>query len=795
MCDKLFARNKFHILDGAMGSMLQSAGLKLGEIPDVLSVTEKEKITEIHRAYVRAGSEFVYTNTFGANALKLKKSQYTVEQVVENAIENARNAVKGTSCKVVLDVGPLGEMLEPAGTLSFDKAYDLFKQIIIAGKSADAVVFETFSDVYELKAAILAAKENSELPVMCSMSFEANGRTFTGVSVECFEELAVGLGVDAIGINCSLGPKEILPFAKKLCALTPENFLVFVKPNAGLPRPDGSGYDLTDKDFGEIIALYADTGIVAVGGCCGTTPDYIKCAVNALKDKIPADKPCFNSGYITSYSKAVEVNSITVIGERINPTGKKRFQQALRENDGDYVLAQALEQVNAGASVLDVNVGIPDIDETEVLPATVKNIQSVVDAPLQLDSSSPEALEKALRYYNGKPIVNSVNGEEKSLSSILPLCKKYGAAVVGLTLDENGIPETAEQRVEIAQRIVKRAMEEGIRKEDIYVDCLTMTISANQSNAAVTLSAMESVKKKLGVKTVLGVSNVSFGLPMRNYVNSTFLTLAMQKGLDLAIINPNSEEMMSSVYSFRALTMLDENCTDYLARYKNAVAVTNVVNNAQSSPAETPKTLKDCVIQGLKGQCAEITRELLKSREPLDIVDGELIPALDKIGMDYECGKAYLPELLQSATAAQSAFEVLKEFMAKSGIVQRDKGKIIVATVKGDVHDIGKNIVKVVLENYGYNVLDLGRDVDPQSILNHAKANGVKLIGLSALMTTTVKSMEETVKLFHKELPECKIMVGGAVLTEEYALKMGADYYSKDAKQSADIAKAFFAKN
>lgn len=785
MSDNIFSRKKFHILDGAMGTMLQKAGLKLGEIPEALSITHPEIIIDIHKQYINAGSEIIYTNTFGANALKLKNSKYTVKEIVEKSIENARIA-SNKNALVALDIGPLGELLEPSGTLSFDDAYSYFKEIVSYSKGADLIVFETFSDLYELKAGILAVKENCNLPVMCSMSFEKNGRTFTGVLVESFAKTAVGLGADAVGINCSLGPKEILPLAKTLCDYTPENFPVFVKPNAGLPHSDGSGYDLTSDDFAKIIDLYMGLGVIMVGGCCGTTPEYIEKTCKVLNGKKPCDKPSNNASVICSATKIEKIECVAVVGERINPTGKKRFQQALRENDLDYILTQATEQVNAGAQILDVNVGIPDIDETTVLTQTVKSIQSIIDLPLQLDSSSSEALEKALRYYNGSPIVNSVNGEEKSLKSILPLCKKYGASVIGLTLDENGIPNRAEDRFKIAEKIVNTALSYGIAKKDIYIDTLTMTISADKDNAIITLDALEMVKNKLGVKTALGVSNVSFGLPCRENINATFLTLALSRGLDLAIINPNSEEMMARVLSFLALTAKDENCKNYVARYKQTQ-----VTIAKIESQSTEKTLKDCVIQGLKGKSAEIAQSLLKTFSPLDIVDNELIPALDEVGSDYEKGVKFLPELLSSATAAQSAFEVIKEHIAKTGTKSASKGQIVLATVKGDVHDIGKNIVKVVLENYGYTIFDLGRDVEPQKILDTILEKNIKLVGLSALMTTTVKSMEETIKLI-KQNSDCKIMVGGAVLTEDYALKIGADYFAKDAKQSADIAKKFF---
>lgn len=791
MLDNVFSREKFHILDGAMGTMLQKSGLKLGQIPEILSITNPETIINIHKAYVDAGSEIIYANTFGANALKLKNSHYSVSEVVKASISNARASAKNGAL-VALDIGPLGELLEPNGTLSFDNAYDYFKEIVTSGHDCDIIVFETFSDLYELKAGILAAKENSDKPIFCSMSFEKTGRTFTGTLIESFAKTCVGLGVSAVGINCSLGPKEILPLVKVLCDYTPKNFPIFVKPNAGLPRADGSGYDLNSDEFASIIDLYAPLGVLMVGGCCGTTPEYIKKTCLVLKNKKPQEKPYNGQSVICSATKIVKVESATCVGERINPTGKKRFQQALRENDVDYILTQATEQVSAGAEILDVNVGIPDIDETQVLYQTVKNIQSIIDTPLQLDSSNPSAIEFALRYYNGSPIVNSVNGEESSLKSILPLCKKYGASVIGLTLDSKGIPETAQGRYLIAEKIVNACLSYGIDKENIYIDALTMTIASNQENAKITLDALEMIKTNLGVKTALGVSNVSFGLPCRDNINATFLTLAISRGLDLCIINPNSEEMMARIFSYKALSCDDENCLAYVSRYKNVTLTQNTVKSEKAVDNNKQKTLKDCVIAGLKQKSSEMAKLLLNDFAPLYIVDNELIPALDEVGKDYENGVKFLPELLSSASACQCAFEVLKEYLAKNNCESTVKGKLALATVKGDVHDIGKNIVKVVLENYGYQIIDLGRDVEPSKIVETVIQENITLVGLSALMTTTVKSMAETISLLKEKVPSCKIMVGGAVLTSDYAFKIGADFYASDAKRSADIAKQHF---
>lgn len=775
-----------------MGTMLQKSGLRLGVLPETLSITHPQLITDVHKQYVDAGSNVIYANTFGANALKLAKTDFSMEQVVNASIRCAKQACKGTNALVALDIGPIGELLQPNGTLEFERAVEIFKQIIECGKDADIVVFETFTDLYELKAGILACKETCDKPIMCSMSFEQNGRTFTGTPIESFCQTAIALGADAVGINCGLGPKQILPLAKKLCDFTPKNFPVFVKPNAGLPRADGSGYDLSPSEFACIMQEFYALGVRMVGGCCGTTPEYIKLTADFYKTKTPCEKAGFDGTIVCSATKSVIIDRITVCGERINPTGKKRFQQALKDGDGDYVLTQAIEQANAGAQILDVNVGIPDIDETDVLPTTVKNVQSVIDLPLMLDSSNAIALEKALRIYNGRPIVNSVNGEISSLDSILPLCKKYGACVVGLTLDKNGIPKTAVKRVEIAQKIVEKATQIGINKTDIFIDALTMTISAEQDNAQITLSALKTIKQTLGVKTVLGVSNISFGLPLRTNVNTTFLTLAMNAGLDLAIINPNSEEMMSQVFSFLALMGLDENCLNYIARYKNATQGTATQITTQSVAVKTDLTLVDAVCLGLKNKAQELTKQLIQTKQPLEIVDGYLIPALDKVGTDFEKGIAFLPELLCAAQSAEACFEVIKERLAKSGNQAVSKGTVVLATVKGDIHDIGKNIVKVVLQNYGYTVIDCGRDVCTEQILQAIEKSGAKLVGLSALMTTTVKSMEETIACIKSTYPNCKIMVGGAVLTADYALKIGADFYAKDAKKSSDICKEIF---
>lgn len=798
--EEIFARRRFVFLDGGLGTQLQKRGLQPGQKPELAAFLMPETLEAIHGEYAAAGADILYANTFGANEQKLAGTGYTVAQTVAASIACARRAAEPYGALVALDIGPLGELLAPTGTLSFEDACARFAEIVQAGvqAGADLIVLETMTDLYELKAAILAAKENSTLPVLASMSFESRGRTFTGCTVESFGITAAGLGVDGIGINCSLGPDEILPFAKRLCRVVPAGMPVFVKPNAGLPNPDGS-YDLTADGFVEQMLPYAATGIYVVGGCCGTTPEYIRKLREAFAALTPAQKIPVRRSRLCTPVRCVEVEGITVVGERINPTGKKRLQQALREGDSGYACAQAVAQAEAGAQVLDVNAGLPGIDEAATLEMLVRELQAVTDLPLQLDSNDPVALERALRIYNGKPIVNSVNGEEKSLKAILPLCKKYGAAVVGLCLDENGIPKTAEGRFAVAKKIVAATDTAGIPREDVYLDCLTLTVSAEQASAVETLKAMRLCKLELGVRTVLGVSNISFGLPCRGYMNTTFLTLAMQAGLDLAIMNPNTPEMMAAVRAFRVLTSQDEQCADYVQAY--AGQQTQTVQTVKAPAAETAASagtsgaddpLADAVRRGLKKEARAAAEQALLTREPLDVVNLSLIPALDTVGDGFEKGTLFLPQLLQAATAAQAAFDVIKTAIANSGQKSVSKGKIVLATVKGDIHDIGKNIVRVVLENYGYEVTDLGRDVDPMRVVQAARETGAPLVGLSALMTTTVPSMQTTIEELHKAGLSCKVMVGGAVLTPSFAKQIGADFYAKDAKASADYAKQLF---
>lgn len=766
------------LLDGAMGTMLQNAGLEAGAAPELLNIDKPELIEDIHRKYVEAGSQIVYANTFGANRYKLKNN--SVKEIISAGISIAKKAC-GKKALVALDIGPIGQLLEPSGTMTFEEAYDIFKEQIIAGKSADVIVFETMTDLYELKAAVLAAKENSRQPIVCTMTFEENRRTFTVCCVSSMALLLNGLGVDAVGINCSLGPSQLIPICKELLEWT--DMPVVLKPNAGLPDPVTGKYDVSPEEFAEQMKYAASCGVKIFGGCCGTTPEYISALKKALDGTEVRRRKALPRSAVCTPSRTVVIDRPRIIGERINPTGKKLFKEALRNNDTGYILNQAIEQIRAGADILDVNVGLPEIDEKAMMIKAVKEIQSVTDAPLQIDSTIPEVLEAALRIYNGKPIVNSVNGEESSLETVLPLVKKYGAAVVGLTLDKNGIPPKAEQRFAIAEKILKRAMYYGIPKEDVFIDCLTLTASAEQEAVMETLRALGRVKKELGLKTVLGVSNISFGLPNRPLINQNFLTMALTYGLDLPIINPNVDAMTGAVRAYKLLANIDKNSFDFIAAY-NSAAVQKTENKDENNIS-----LEYAVENGLKDESAKATAELLKIADPMEIINGALIPALDKAGEQFEKGTIFLPQLILTAGAAQAAFGVIREKMISENLSPVSKGKIVLATVKGDIHDIGKNIVKVLLENYGYTVIDLGKDVPCEEVVRAALEHRVKLVGLSALMTTTLKSMEETIRLLRESGSECKVVVGGAVLTPEYAEKIGADFYAKDAKETCDIAK------
>ena len=771
----------FVFLDGGMGTMLH---LSAGELPEGLVFSEPERVAKVHRAYIEAGSQIFMSDTFGANRLKLAGTGVDAVECVKAAVRLAKETA-GDQAAVALDVGPTGQLLQPAGTLTFEEAYEAYREVMVAGEQAgaDLIAIETMSDLLETKAAVLAAKENTKLPVFCTMTFTENGRTFTGTPISAMALTLEGLGVDAIGMNCSLGPNEVRPLMEELSRWT--TLPLIAKPNAGLPDPVTGTYNISAEEFAEILATYAEFGVRIFGGCCGTTPDYIRAVRKALAGKSCVNRVCNIPNAVCSATKTVLLDMPRVIGERINPTGKKLMKAALLEGDMDYLRSEAISQTEAGADILDVNVGTPGIDEKAVLPQAVKAICEVTDLPLQLDSSDPAALEAALRIYAGKPIVNSVCGKEASLATILPLVKHYGAGIVGLTLDEDGIPATADARFAIGQKILSRAEALGIPKRDVYLDCLTLTASTGDDAANTTLSALSRVHNELGLQTVLGVSNISFGLPNRPLINRVFLNMALSAGLTLPILNPKSAEMMDTVRAFRMLGGYDSNCADFIACYQDAAVASAPVANTSSE-----QTLETAVIHGLKQDAANLTQAALDTgKQPLDIVNEMLIPALDKVGEGYEKGKLFLPQLLQAATAAQGAFGVLKASM-QSG--SGDKGKIVIATVQGDVHDIGKNIVKLLLENYGYTVIDLGKDVPPQTIVDAAIANKVSLVGLSALMTTTVGAMADTIALLHEQYPVCKTVVGGAVLTEDYAKTIGADCYAKDAKATVDYAKIVY---
>ncbi|MCI1931220.1 MAG: homocysteine S-methyltransferase family protein [Clostridia bacterium] len=775
-----------------MGTMLQNAGLKLGERPESLCISSPEIITDIHRQYIKAGSRVVYTNTFGANRHKLEGTGLDVREVIDAAVKCAGKATKGTDAFVALDIGPIGELLEPSGTLAFEEAYDIFKEMVTEGEKSgcDLVVFETMTDLYEVKAGVLAAKENTKLPIVCTMTFEETGRTFTGCTIESMAAVLEGLGVDAIGINCSLGPDEIFPLAKRL--VDSSSLPIVIKANAGLPNPITNKYDITPEKFAEYMIPYAKEGIKIMGGCCGTTPEYIKEIIKAVSGNLSERKSVKRKTVLCTPSKFVDINGVRIIGERINPTGKKRFQQALKENDMGYIAERAIEQADAGADILDVNVGMPGINEKEMMIKVVKLLQSVCDLPLQIDSSDADAIEAGLRVFNGKAIVNSVNGEPEKMDKILPIVKKYGAAVIGLCMDSDGIPKTAEKRFEIAKRILDKALYYGIPREDVFIDCLTLTVSAQQEQAQQTLKAVRRVKEELGLHTVLGVSNISFGLPAREYITTSFLVQAMANGLDLPIVNPNQQAIMDAIYAFKVLSGEDKNSEKYIERFAGRTETKTeqtVIRTVKADEKHGDLDIAYAVSRGLKEDAARITKELLKEKSELEIINNLLIPALDKIGERYEKQEIFLPQLINSATASCEAFEVIKKSILSKGSESVSKGKIVLATVKGDIHDIGKNIVKVILENYGYQVIDLGRDVPIDTVVQAAIKENVKFVGLSALMTTTLKSMKETIDAIRKSGHECKIVVGGAVLTPEYAKEIGADFYAKDAKQTVDFAK------
>ncbi|MGH4050113.1 MAG: homocysteine S-methyltransferase family protein [Clostridium sp.] len=779
--------NNFLLFDGAMGTMLHKYGIQRGELPESYNVLHPETIEKIHKEYLDAGCDVITTNTFGANKYKLKNTQYTVEQIVDSAVKIAKK-VAGDKL-VALDIGPIGQLMEPLGTLSFESAYEVFTQQIKIGAraGADIILIETMSDIYEAKAAILAAKENSNLPVICTMSYQDDGRTLTGTDPITMVNVLQSLGIDALGVNCSLGPNEMLPIITEI--LKYSSIPVIVQPNAGLPKLSGTEavYDVCAHEFAQYAKIMAEMGVSILGGCCGTTSDHIKAIKDVLYDLSPLKRNVKKFTAVSSPSLTILLGEeVKIIGERINPTGKKKLKEALKNNNIDYILQEAINQRDAGAHILDVNVGLPEIDEQEVMIRVIKELQSIINLPLQIDSVRPDVIESAVRIYNGKPLINSVNGKDEVMDSIFPIVKKYGTCVIGLTIDEDGIPPTAEGRLKVAEKIIKRAAEFGIDKSDIIIDCLVLTASAQQSEVKETIRAVQLVKNTLGVKTTLGVSNVSFGLPQRGLLNRTFLAAALTVGLDAPILNPLSEDMMTTINAFNVLWNNDIASTKYINIYSSFEGK-SVTHNPS-----TTKDLSTIIIDGMKEEASKTTKELLKTMPAMEVVNTYLIPSLDIVGKKYETGEIFLPQLLQSAETVKKSFEVIKEKMMESTDKKISKGSIVLATVRGDIHDIGKNIVKILLENYGFDVIDLGKDVHEDVIVNAVRSGNIKLVGLSALMTTTVRSMGETIKALKDNNLDCTILVGGAVLNEEYAKMIGADYYAKDATQTVKFARKLF---
>lgn len=770
--------NKRYFFDGGMGTMLQSSGMAAGAVPEELNITNPDLIKSIHRAYREAGADIITTNTFGANPIKLE-SAYPLEEVVRAAVDNARSAGGLTA----LDLGPTGALLKPVGDMDFETAFDAFYQTakIGAEAGADLIIIETMSDILEAKAAVLGAKAACDLPVFVTMTFDENGKALTGADPECMAAVMEGLRVDAMGINCGLGPKQILPLARRLAAVS--SIPLLVQPNAGLPSVVNGEtvYDVAEEEFGEYSAELARLGIKFIGGCCGTTPEHIKHSVRAcagIPYEAPKDK---NICVCASYSHALKIGEKPlIIGERINPTGKKKFKEALKNKDFEYILGEASAQAASGADALDVNVGSPDIDEKEMMREIVPRIQAITDLPLQIDSSSPDVLEAAMRLYNGKPLVNSVNGKEEVMRAVFPLVQKYGGVVVGLALDEGGIPDTAEERFKIAERIVNTAAEYGISPKDIIIDALTMTVATDDMAARKTADALSVIKERLGVKTVLGVSNISFGLPNRPAMNAAFLDMAVRAGLDCAIYNPMAPRSGYGEEAVKVLEGLDHGCVKYIESQ----------NSSETTVGKASElSLKQLIETGQKERSYAVAKDMLKTIPALELINEHVIPALNTVGAGFESGRLFLPQLMSGADSAKRAFDAVKEAAAGS---EENYGTIVIATVKGDIHDIGKNIVKLLLQNYGYNVIDLGRDVDIDTVVETMKKTKAPLLGLSALMTTTVVNMEKTIKAVHENNIDCKIMVGGAVLTESYAMEIGADYYAKDALVSVGIANKIF---
>lgn len=797
-------------LDGGMGTLLQEKGLAPGELPEMWNVTHPEEIKTIHRNYIKAGSDIVLTNTFGANALKFHSADCSLENIVKTSVRLVKEAADETDIAedaadmtgdrrtvyTALDIGPTGKLLKPMGDLAFETAYEAFREVMIWGEEAgaDLIHIETMSDTYELKAAVLAAKENTSLPVFATVIYDERKKLLTGADIPSVITLLEGLRVDALGINCGMGPEQMLPILEDYAKYS--SLPVIVKPNAGLPKQrDGqTWYDVDPVEFAGYMEKIVSMGACVIGGCCGTTPEHIKAMTDQCRGMeivTPTEK---EDTIVSSYGKSVFLGiGSKIIGERINPTGKKRFKQALKEHDLEYIMREGITQQDNGAHVLDVNVGLPDIDETAMMKETVQELQSVVNLPLQIDTVDAEAMEAALRIYNGKAMVNSVSGKQESMDKVFPLIQRYGGVVIGLTLDEEGIPEDADGRIRIAEKIIAEAAKYGIRKKDIVIDALAMTISSEPDGAKVTLETLRRLRNEIGVNTVLGVSNISFGLPARPIINASFYTMAMLEGLSAGIINPSSEDMMKAWYAYHALMNLDTNCERYIGRYGvSEPTPSGREKTAGGSSGIQDLTLKECIEKGLKEDAGRLTEKMAAGREPLDIINDELIPALNHVGDGFEKGTVFLPQLLMSAEAAKTAFSVLKEKMDKSGAKQEKIGTVILATVKGDIHDIGKNIVKVLLENYSFDVIDLGKDVPPEKIVECTLENDVKLVGLSALMTTTVVSMEETIRQLRERVPFCKVMVGGAVLNQEYADMIGADFYGEDAMQSVRYAQELF---
>ncbi len=789
--DKMSFLNKLGkeilFFDGGMGTLLQAAGMPAGAIPELYNIDNPALIEGIHHNYLKSGANIIKTNTFGANPLKLTKAPYSSDELIKAGISVARRACRDfENSYVALDIGPLGKLLKPVGDLSFEAAVDSFASMVKSGRDADLILIETMSDIYETKAAVLAAKENCNLPVVVTMFFDEHGRLLTGGDIKTAVGVVEGLGADAIGLNCGLGPKQMLKLIPEF--LKYSSIPVVVNPNAGLPVSENGKtvFKVEPYEFAEDMKKMAELGIAVAGGCCGTTPAHIKKTVELLKGFPVKPTEFKRHTFVTSYSHAVDISMDfpVIIGERINPTGKKRLKEALKTKDMTYILNEALSQEEKGAHILDVNVGMNEIDQKEMMKKIIFEIQSVSDIPLQIDAEDPEVLEAALRMYNGKAMVNSVNGKEESMKAVFPLIKKYGGVVVALCLDENGIPDTAEGRFNIALKVAEKAKEYGIDIKNIVFDPLAMTISTGKDNANITLETIRLIKENLNANTVLGVSNISFGLPQRDNINSTFFALALNTGLSAGIINPLSEAMKKAYHSYLALSGKDDNCALYIEKYGT---------DPQSAPSVPSKeiTLKDAIIKGLREQAFSLCTDALKESKPLELIDGIMIPALNTVGEEFEAKRMFLPQLLMAADAAKSAFDAIKNHLSEKGIKEEKKGKILLATVKGDIHDIGKNIVKVLLENYGYDVLDLGKDINFDEIVEKTVSEKIELVGLSALMTTTVDNMEETIKRL-RTATNCKIMVGGAVLTEEYAKKIGADHYSKDAMESVRYANQIF---